>query len=220
MFTTAFSLLSCFAFAAISSVGAVSVPSNLRRRSGNETTYAFSLPYATSALAPWVSNQTNVIHLEILAGATAGLHAESAAIVKLLAQPVLDFTAINAAAGTIQFVTGAIETHIIYFNSLAPTSMGGGNFSLASKNFTTQVTKDFGSYANMIESLNDETAMVPASGWGWLVYDTKAKALDTTYTENEDLLDPTLIPLLTVDIWEHAYFVSVVELEASLSALI
>ncbi|KAK4699622.1 superoxide dismutase, Fe-Mn family, partial [Phenoliferia sp. Uapishka_3] len=218
--------LSCFAVAAVSSVGAASIPSNLQRRSGNDTTYAFSLPYNTSALEPWISNQTNVLHLEIIAGATAKLHAQSAAIVKLLNEPTLNFTAINSAAVTLDSVSGAVETHIIYFNSLAPTSTGGGNYSLASTSFSTQVTKDFGSYASMISALNSQTALVPASGWGWLVWDTKVKALDTTYTVDEELLDSSLKPVLNVDIvrtpmlssrlwltpaatlfqWEHAYF--------------
>lgn len=40
----------------------------------------------------------------------------------------------------------------------------------------------------------------PGAGWGWLVYDTKIKALDTTYTMNDDLLEPTLLPILNIDI--------------------
>ena len=71
---------------------------------------------------------------------------------------------------------------------------------MASPALAAQVTKDFGSYANMITALNAETMEVPASGWGWLVYDTKIKALDTTYTVDGALLEPTLLPIINIDI--------------------
>ena len=71
---------------------------------------------------------------------------------------------------------------------------------MASPSFTAQVNKDFGSYTAMITALDTSTMQVPGSGWGWLVYDTKISALDTTYTIDDDLLDPTLLPILNIDI--------------------
>ena len=51
--------------------------------------------------------------------------------------------------------------HFIYFNSLAPKSQGGGDFSLASVKFKDQVKKDFGSYDGLIAAFNAETLQVP-----------------------------------------------------------
>ncbi|EFN50672.1 hypothetical protein CHLNCDRAFT_13078, partial [Chlorella variabilis] len=46
------------------------------------------------------------------------------------------------------------------------------------------------------------------SGWGWLAYHPEAKTLVITTTPNQDPLQPTtgLVPLLGVDVWEHAYY--------------
>ena len=49
---------------------------------------------------------------------------------------------------------------------------------------------------------------VQGSGWAWLGYDTKTKSLAIAPTSNQDPLEATtgLVPLLGVDVWEHAYY--------------
>jgi superoxide dismutase len=59
-----------------------------------------------------------------------------------------------------------LSSHIIYFNSLAPVSQGGGDTSKASPAFAAQVTKDFGSFDNLQKIFLQKTATVPAAGWG------------------------------------------------------
>ena len=46
------------------------------------------------------------------------------------------------------------------------------------------------------------------SGWGWLGFDKAQKKLVVTTTPNQDPLAPTtgLVPLLGIDVWEHAYY--------------
>ncbi|KAL8293385.1 hypothetical protein RQP46_000086 [Phenoliferia psychrophenolica] len=167
----------------------------------------FTLPYGTAGLVPYISNQTNVLHLGLLAGAAAGLNTIGAALAAELSTPAYsDLTKLYSYAQTLSTVTGALQTHELYFAGLCPPAMGGGNFSMASPSFAAQVTMDFGGYEGMITALNTETLSVPGSGWGWLVWDTKTDSLDTTYTIDDDLLDPTLLPILNIDIWEHAFF--------------
>ncbi|KAK4699181.1 superoxide dismutase, Fe-Mn family, partial [Phenoliferia sp. Uapishka_3] len=144
---------------------------------------------------------------KLLQGAAAGLRAQSALIETELAAPSVNFSAINSAALTLKKVTGALQLHFIYFNSLAPISYGGGDTSKASPAFASQVKEDFGSFDNLIASLDAEVLAVPASGWGFLAWDTQVKSLVITFTNGEDLLDAPLIPIIDVDIFEHAFII-------------
>ena len=58
------------------------------------------------------------------------------------------------------------------------------------------------------QTFNATSAAVQGSGWGWLGYDKATGALRVTTTANQDPLEATtgLVPLLGVDVWEHAYY--------------
>ena len=53
------------------------------------------------------------------------------------------------------------------------------------------------------------TVAVQGSGWGWLGYNPKTMLLEIATCANQDPLQPTtgLVPLLGIDVWEHAYYV-------------
>ncbi len=69
------------------------------------------------------------------------------------------------------------------------------------------IERDFGSLDTMISTFNGKTAAVQGSGWGWLGYNTESDSLVVATTANQDPLQATtgLIPLLGIDVWEHAY---------------
>jgi Fe-Mn family superoxide dismutase len=69
------------------------------------------------------------------------------------------------------------------------------------------IERDFGSLDTMISKFNGKTAAVQGSGWGWLGYNTESDKLVVATTANQDPLQATtgLIPLLGIDVWEHAY---------------
>ena len=52
---------------------------------------------------------------------------------------------------------------------------------------------------------------VQGSGWGWLGFDKTANKLVVTTTSNQDPLEATTghVPLLGIDVWEHAYYLQV-----------
>ncbi len=53
------------------------------------------------------------------------------------------------------------------------------------------------------------TAAVQGSGWGWLVYSKQQHRVQFVATYNQDLitdLHPDVVPLLNMDVWEHAYY--------------
>ena len=70
------------------------------------------------------------------------------------------------------------------------------------------VQNDFGSLDTLIEKFNTATAGVQGSGWGWLGYNKDLNKLVIATTANQDPLQATtgLVPLLGVDVWEHAYY--------------
>ena len=64
----------------------------------------------------------------------------------------------------------------------------------------------FGGFASFKTSFTLAALEVFGSGWAWLVYDVAAAGLRVTSTANQDTpaMQPGLIPLLGIDVWEHA----------------
>jgi superoxide dismutase, Fe-Mn family len=70
------------------------------------------------------------------------------------------------------------------------------------------INHSFGSLDDLISRFNTIAAGVQGSGWGWLAYNKDVDKLVISTTANQDPLEPTsgLIPILGVDVWEHAYY--------------
>ena len=65
--------------------------------------------------------------------------------------------------------------------------------------------------ANLQTAISTSSVGVQGSGWGWLGYDKANSKLAVTTTANQDPLFATtgLIPLIGIDVWEHAYYLQV-----------
>jgi Fe-Mn family superoxide dismutase len=88
---------------------------------------------------------------------------------------------------------------------LAPIKNGGGGEPKGA--LAAAIQKEFGSLPQFIQKFNTATAAVQGSGWGWLGYNKEFKRLEITTTSNQDpLVTKNLVPLLGVDVWEHAYY--------------
>ena len=72
----------------------------------------------------------------------------------------------------------------------------------------TSINAQYGNLENMQKSLSAATVAVQGSGWGWLGYDKTSSKLVITTCANQDPLEATtgLVPLLGIDVWEHAYY--------------
>jgi Fe-Mn family superoxide dismutase len=58
-----------------------------------------------------------------------------------------------------------------------------------------------------VKKFNEKTTAIQGSGWGWLAYCPVTHGLSIQETANQDQVETKgLIPLLTVDVWEHAYY--------------
>ena len=69
------------------------------------------------------------------------------------------------------------------------------------------LAKDFGSVESFIEKMSTQTTAIQGSGWGWLGFNKESKKLSITTCANQDPLSTQgLVPLLGIDVWEHAYY--------------
>ncbi|CAH1438817.1 unnamed protein product [Lactuca virosa] len=107
----------------------------------------------------------------------------------------------------IKFNGGGHVNHSIFWKNLAPTSEGGGEAPHGSLGWA--IDQHFGSMEKLIAKMNAEGAAVQGSGWVWLAVDKELKRLVVETTANQDPLvtkGATLVPLIGIDVWEHAYY--------------
>lgn len=159
------------------------------------------LPYALDALEPHISKETLEYHygkhhatyvakLNPLIEGTAHENADLESIVKNSEGGVFN----NAAQ---------IWNHTFYWNCLSPN--GGGEPTGA---VADAINAAFGSFENFKEEFNTNAANNFGSGWTWLVKKADGSvAIDNTSNAATPLTDSSATPLLTVDVWEHAYYI-------------
>jgi len=105
----------------------------------------------------------------------------------------------------IKFNGGGHINHSLYWENLAPQSKGGGK--IREGKLQSLIVETFGSVDHLIEILSSMCNGVQGSGWGWLGYCTVCKQLRPCSTEKHDLiLTKNAMPLVCIDVWEHAYY--------------
>ena len=108
----------------------------------------------------------------------------------------------------VRFNGGGHFNHEFFWDSLC--SKKDSALPEAGSVLHTHITKNFSSLDNFIKVFNKETASIMGSGWGWLVYNKKNGRLMFRQTKDQDLISDNhsnSIPLLNIDIWEHAYYI-------------
>lgn len=158
------------------------------------------LPFAKDALAPHISEETLDFHY--------GKHHQAYVTNLNKLVPGTDFEnatledIIKKADGGI-FNNGAqVYNHTFYWHSLKPG--GGGEPSGA---IADAIKKDFGSFDKFKEAFSKAGATLFGSGWVWLVK-TSAGKLDIVQGRNAECpLRDGHTPILTCDVWEHAYYI-------------
>jgi len=162
------------------------------------------LPYDFGALEPVISGQIMEIHYTkhhnaYVTNLNAALEKSHEAEAKG------DLAAMVALQQAIRFNGGGHINHSIFWTNLAPEGKGGG---LPPKGELLQaLVQEFGSLEAFIEKFSAQTVAIQGSGWGWLGYDKLKKKLAVATCANQDPLSTqNLIPLLGIDVWEHAYY--------------
>ena len=159
-----------------------------------------ALPYALEALEPVVSKETiGFHHGKHLAGYVNNLNAllpgtewEGLPLVEIVKQ----------ANGGVLNNAGQILNHNLYFGQFAaPKADNKPTGQLAEA-----ITRDFGSFEAFKEEFQKKGATLFGSGWVWLSSDVDGKLVITQETNAANPVQKGLKPLLTFDVWEHAYY--------------
>ena len=96
-----------------------------------------------------------------------------------------------------------VWNHSFYWQSIAPSS----STEPSAGALRDQIERDFGSVAALKKELHTVAAGAFGSGWAWLVFDRDKKCLQViSISGAENPLSDTCLPLLTIDVWEHAYY--------------
>jgi Fe-Mn family superoxide dismutase len=92
--------------------------------------------------------------------------------------------------------------HSFFWQCLAPPQGQRPTGQLAE-----MVDDAFGSTAGLLDKLKEEAVAHFASGWAWLVLDRDALAIVSMHDADSPVAHDGMKPLLTLDVWEHAYYV-------------
>jgi Fe-Mn family superoxide dismutase len=161
------------------------------------------LPYGEDALAPVISAETLAIHHGKHHKAYVDKTNEAVAGTPLANARLEDIVAAARADGNAKLFNNAAQTwnHGFYWNSLAPSS-GPCPADLAG-----QIEKAFGSQEELVKQLVQRGINHFASGWVWLASDDAGNLSIEETHDGDTLADSVKRPLLTIDVWEHAYYV-------------
>jgi len=161
------------------------------------------LPYEYDALAPVISADTlRVHHLKHHQGyadklnellATSDLRGKSL-------QEIIFATAGDPKQAKIFNNAAQIWNHSFYWQSMRPRGGGRPAGELADR-----IAADFGGFEAFVDAFKKVAVEQFGSGWAWLTLDGKALSLVGTGNADTPLAGKKL-PLLTIDVWEHAYY--------------
>ena len=158
------------------------------------------LPYAAEALEPVISRETIGFHhgkhlaayVNNLNGLLSGSGFEEATLEEIVCK----------ATGGILNNAGQILNHELYFAQfVAKPAKTAPTGALAEA-----IVRDFGSFESFKEEFQKKGATLFGSGWVWLSADKDGKLVITQEPNAANPVQKGLKPLLTFDVWEHAYY--------------
>jgi Fe-Mn family superoxide dismutase len=163
------------------------------------------LPYAYNALEPYIDARTMEIHYDKhhrayytnFINAIKGTPLEGIALTDI-------FVSVSKQTDAVRNNSGGYFNHLFFWNNLVSGSAG------PSTELSAEIVKTFGSFDKFKETFNTAAKTRFGSGWSWLYLNQEKKlAIGSTPNQDNPLMDiSTLkgIPLLTLDVWEHAYY--------------
>ena len=159
-----------------------------------------ALPYAVEALEPVISKETIAFHHgKHLAGYVNNLNGllEGSS----LAGSSLEEIVLKAEGGMLNNA-GQILNHELYFGQFASPKADNKPVGKLAE----AITRDFGSFEAFKEEFQKKGATLFGSGWVWLSADKDGKLVITQEANAANPIQKGLKPLLTFDVWEHAYY--------------
>ncbi|KAI0943741.1 hypothetical protein AcW1_002830 [Taiwanofungus camphoratus] len=169
------------------------------------------LPYPYDALEPYISRQIMELHHKKHHNTyVTALNAAEQAYAK--ASTPKERIALQAA---LRFNGGGHINHSLFWKNLAPAASEkkGNGGVLKDGPLKNAIVESFGTFDNFKKEFNTTTAGIQGSGWGWLGLNPTTKRLEITTTSNQDPL-LTHVPVIGVDIWEHAFYLQYLNVKA------
>jgi len=182
------------------------VTSTLRPTTRMMSTFKLpDLPYDFGALEPVISADIMQVHYS--KHHQAYVSNLNTALDRLAeAQTKRDLDGVIGLQSALKFNGGGHLNHSIFWQNLAPIGRGGGE--MPDGDLHNLIKAQYGSLEAFQKTMSAATVAVQGSGWGWLGYDKVNNRLFITTCANQDPLQATtgLVPLLGIDVWEHAYY--------------
>ncbi|MFA6328835.1 MAG: superoxide dismutase [Candidatus Micrarchaeia archaeon] len=161
------------------------------------------LPYAYNALEPYIDEATMKLHHgKHHAAYVAGFNA---ALLKLEeARAKGDFSSVQALSRQAAFHGSGHIMHSLFWESMCPPSQSK---EPSSGELYEALARDFGSMGAFKKQFSEAAKAVEGSGWAVLAYEPLGKRLLALQAENHQKLTVQgSVPLLVLDVWEHAYY--------------
>ena len=165
-----------------------------------------ALPYPIDALEPVISARTLEFHhgkhlkgyVDNLNKLIAGTEFESMSLEDI----------VRHSTGPIFNNAGQILNHNLYFTQFRPSTVisSGGEAEVEKSTLGTQIIKQWGSLNAFKAEFVQKGTTLFGSGWVWLQADTSGELTIGQYSGADNPVAPGLRPILTFDVWEHAYY--------------
>jgi len=174
------------------------------------------LPFAYDALEPHIDARTVEIHHDkhhqtYLNNLNKALEGAPDLFNKAPADLLKDLNAVPEAIRTaVRNQGGGFVNHTFYWESLGPGAGGEAQGPLAQA-----IAKAFGSFTAFKDKLTQASVGHFGSGWGWLSVDQTGQLVVHSTANQDSPLSSGFTPLLTCDVWEHAYYLKYQNLRAN-----
>lgn len=161
------------------------------------------LDYDAKALEPSIDQATMTLHHD--KHHQAYVDGLNAAVAKLAdARKSGDFAAVKHLSREAAFHGSGHFLHCIFWKNLGPAAKSGGE---PSAKVASALRKDFGSVEAFRKHFSAAAVAVEGSGWAILCYEPVSASLAVLQAEkHQNLSQWGVVPLLVLDVWEHAYY--------------
>ncbi len=177
---------------------------SLTNKNNNMTITLPPLPYEKNALAPHISENTLNFHYgKHHQGYVNNLNnlIKDGEFANLSLEEIIKKSANDSSKVAIFNNSAQIWNHTFYWNSMKPN--GGGK---PEGKLLELINNSFGSFEEMLNQFKNAAATQFGSGWAWLVLEGEKLKIVKTANAETPLTNHNQKPLLTIDVWEHAYY--------------
>ncbi|MGE6698126.1 superoxide dismutase [Hyphomonas sp. NPDC076900] len=162
------------------------------------------LPYPRNALAPHISEETLNFHygkhhqayVTNLNGLVEGTDLAGKSL-----EEVIKISAADKSKAGIFNNSAQVWNHTFYWHSMRPDGGGKPHGKVAEL-----IERDLGGYDNFVKEFKQAGATQFGSGWAWLSYKGGKLVISKTPNAETPLTEEGTTPLMTMDVWEHAYY--------------